>query len=66
MRFILLVYFEAHRNLNHREEHPMRYIQPQITRTFDAVSSIKGVKEAPHREGSTMIPSNSGRIPADE
>lgn len=44
----------------------MRYIQPQITGTFDAVSSIKGAKEAPHREGATMIPSNGAAYPADE
>jgi hypothetical protein len=28
----------------------MRYIQPQITGTFDAVKTIKGIKTPPHLE----------------
>jgi len=44
----------------------MRYIQPQITGTFDAVSTINGVKEAPSIETSTGRPSNGAAYPADE
>jgi hypothetical protein len=44
----------------------MRYIQPQITGTFDAVSTIKGMKEAPHIEAHTGLPTNGSAYPADE
>lgn len=44
----------------------MRYIQPQITGTFDAVKTIKGMKQTPHVEAVTQIQSNGAAYPADE
>lgn len=44
----------------------MRYIYPQITGTFDAVTTIKGKKEAPSIEAHTNVLSNGSAYPADE
>jgi hypothetical protein len=44
----------------------MRYIQPTITGTFDAVSTIMGAKEPPILEGSGPNHSASPAYPADE
>lgn len=44
----------------------MRYIQPTITGTFDAVSTINGHKELPNIESSTGDFTNGPAYPADE
>jgi hypothetical protein len=44
----------------------MRYIQPKITGTFPAVSTIQADKESPNLEVNTMIPSTVNAYQADE
>lgn len=45
----------------------MRYIQPQITGTFDAVSTIKGIKMPPHFETQEpTVHTPVAAYPADE
>jgi hypothetical protein len=43
----------------------MRYIQPTITGSFDALSTIKGVKSAPQFETEILL-SSVAAYPADE
>lgn len=44
----------------------MRYIQPEITGTFDAVSSIHGVKGGVVQEGTSQDFTEGAAYPADE
>ncbi|MGD0941450.1 MAG: hypothetical protein ABR905_17260 [Terracidiphilus sp.] len=44
----------------------MRYIQPQITGTFNAVSTIRGIKDGIHFESGTDQLSMVAAYPADE
>ena len=44
----------------------MRYIQPQITGTFKATSTIKSPKIAPPREVGTNLLSSGAAYQADE
>ena len=45
----------------------MRYIQPRITGTFDAVSTIKGIKQPPNIETlPEAVHSVVAAYPADE
>ena len=44
----------------------MRYVQPQITGTFDAVSTINGTKVGNPIEAITLDMTNGTAYPADE
>ena len=44
----------------------MRYIQPQVTNTFDAVSTIQGAKVPPSTEIAGELPSDGAAYEADE
>jgi hypothetical protein len=44
----------------------MRYIQPQVTGTFDAVATIRGTKVIPFSEPEVELPTNNAAYEADE
>jgi hypothetical protein len=44
----------------------MRYVQPQITGTFDAVSTIQGFKDGMNHETGSESYTLSAAYPADE
>jgi len=44
----------------------MRYIQPQITETFSALTTIKSNKTAPFTEANTGYPTDGMAYQADE
>ncbi|MBB5064972.1 hypothetical protein [Granulicella mallensis] len=44
----------------------MRYIQPKITGTFPAISTIQSEKNSPSLEGNGVLPSTINAYQADE
>lgn len=53
-------------NSNINEENTMRYIQPKITGTFSATSTIKSAKIAPNSEVGTNLLTDGNAYQADE
>ena len=52
--------------MNKERNHPMRYIQPQVINTFEAVSSIQGTKVPFSMETGTELPTTGAAYEADE